>query len=145
MIGGRPDTIPIGLFLPSTALAFLASIVRLEQGMESLRMGRRSSSVVDDVIATQFGIGQPFMRVELRVEQKGKTIFQAECYTERERTLLCQMAHRLDHWQDYQPVAPLKQPLPSDYVQELDRVYGACCGEEGWTDLSDLGQGIGDN
>jgi hypothetical protein len=54
--------------------------------------------------------------------------------TAKERTLLRQIAHRLDNWQDYQPPAPpyrqhtysTEQMLPETYRAELDRVFGGC-------------------
>jgi hypothetical protein len=61
--------------------------------------------------------------------------------TAKERTLLCQIAHRLDNWQDYQPPAPrwtpLRQDLPEGYKKELDRVFGGCA-DDG--DLSERGK-----
>ena len=46
--------------------------------------------------------------------------------TAKERTLLRQIAHRLDNWNDYQPVRPLTHSLPAGYQSELDRVFGSC-------------------
>ena len=60
--------------------------------------------------------------------------------TAKERTLLQQIAHRLDNWRDYQPPAAsynTAQMLPATYRAELDRVFGSCA-EDG--DLSERGR-----
>jgi hypothetical protein len=53
--------------------------------------------------------------------------------TPKERTLLRQIAHRLDNWRDCVPTPP----LPPAYQAELDRVFGSCA-EDG--DLSERGK-----
>lgn len=55
--------------------------------------------------------------------------------TAKERTLLRQIAHRLDNWRFYQPTRPLDS-LPPAYQNELDRVFGSCA-EDG--DLTQRG------
>jgi hypothetical protein len=46
--------------------------------------------------------------------------------TARERTLLQQIAHRLERWRDYQPVPP----LPPGYAQAIEETFGKACGSD---------------